>query len=79
MADSLETALRQDREYQDTLKQQNNAFKKMDRARLNRKQTAIVDAAISATSHCGAVYGAVAYWYGLKDGIRLSAELCEII
>ncbi len=79
MADSLETVLRQSREYQDTLKQQDNAFKKMDRARLSRKQTAIVDTAISATNHCGAVYGTVAYRHGLKDGIRLSAELCEII
>lgn len=79
MANSLETALRQDHEYQDTLKQQNNAFRKMDNAKLSRKQAAIVDTAISATNHCGAVYGAAAHRHGLKDGIRLSAELCEII
>ena len=79
MADSLETALRQDHEYQDILKQQSNAFKKMDNAKLSRKQTAIVDMAISTTNHCGAVYGAIAYRHGLKDGIQLSGELCGII
>ncbi len=79
MADSLEASLRKNREYQDTLKQQNIAFKKMDNAKLSRKQTAIVDMAISTTNHCGAVYGAIAYRHGLKAGIQLSAELCGII
>ena len=79
MADSLENALKQDMEYQDILKKQNSAFRKMDNAKLSRKQTAIVDMAISTTNHCGAVYGAAAYRHGLKDGIKLSAELCEII
>ncbi len=79
MADSLETILRQDREYQHTLKQQNAAFHKMDNAKLSQKQAAIVDMAISATNHCGAVYGATAYRHGLKDGIRLLSELYKII
>jgi hypothetical protein len=51
----------------------------MDNAKLIRKQTAIIDMAISATNHCGAVYGAIAYRHGLKDGIQLLAELCGII
>ena len=51
----------------------------MDNAKLGQKQAAIVDVAISTTNHCGAVYGAVAYRHGLKDGIRLSSELYKII
>ena len=51
----------------------------MDNAKLSRKQTAIVDIAISTANHCDAIYGTIAYQYGLKDDIQLLAELRGII
>ena len=37
------------------------------------------DQAIAANNHCGAVYGAVAYRFGMEDGIRLRMEVEEIM
>lgn len=72
---ALETVLISDSNYQNTVKRQDVAIKHIG---LSSKQFTVVDRAISATNHCGAVYGAVAYKQGLKDGVKLAAEIAEI-
>lgn len=63
------------KDYQYTLKQQDKAFDRLDKAGLSGEQKTIVDRAISAANHCSTVYGAVAYRLGLQDGIRLASEV----
>lgn len=74
---ALDRAVMKSRDYQYTLKQQDEAFDILDRAGLSREQKTIVDRAISAANHCGTVYGVVAYRLGLQDGIKLMSELKE--
>lgn len=76
---ALEVALISDRNYQNTVKRQDVAFDQLDNIGLSEKQFTVVDRALSAANHCGAVYGAVAYKQGLKDGVKLAAELADII
>ena len=66
------------RAYKDTLKRQDKAFDRLDKAGLNKEQKSVVDRAISAANDCGATYGTVAYELGLQDGIKLMTELKEI-
>lgn len=75
---ALDRAVGKSKDYQDTLKRQDKAFDKLDKAGLSREQKTIVDRAISAANDCGAVYGAVAYRLGLQDGIKLMSEIREI-
>lgn len=75
---ALELALINNNKYQDTVKEQDIAIERIDELGLSSKQFKVVDQAISAANHCGAVYGSVAYKQGLKDGIKLAVELCEI-
>lgn len=77
-ANALDKTVGKSKAYQDALKQQDKAFDILDKSVLNKKQRSIVDDAISAANHCGAVYGAVAYRLGLHDGIKLIAELRKI-
>ena len=72
---ALDRAVMKSRDYQYTLKQQDEAFDSLDKAGLSGEQKTIVDRAISASNHCGTVYGAVAYRLGLQDGIRLASEV----
>lgn len=72
---ALDRAVMKSRDYQYTLKQQDEAFDRLDKAGLSGEQKTIVDKAISAANHCGTVYGAVAYRLGLQDGIRLASEV----
>ena len=74
---ALDRAVMKSRDYQYMLKQQDEAFDSLDRAGLSKEQKTIVDRAISATNHCGTVYGVVAYRLGLQDGIKLMSELKE--
>ncbi len=74
---ALDRAVGESKSYQYTLKQQDEAFDRLDKAGLSREQKTIVDRAISAANDCGAVYGAVAYRLGLQDGIRLVSEVKE--
>lgn len=46
--------------------------------KLDKNQRIIIDEAISANNHCGAMYGIAAYRLGLHDGIRLMSEVKEI-
>ncbi len=75
---ALDKAAVKSRAYKDTLKQQDKAFDRLDKAGLSREQKSIVDRAVSAANDCGAAYGAVAYELGLHDGIKLMSELKEI-
>ena len=72
---ALDRVVMKSRDYQYTLKQQDEAFDRLDKAGLSGEQKTIVDRAISAANHCGTVYGAVAYRLGLQDGIRLASEV----
>lgn len=75
---ALDKAAGKSRAYKDTLKQQDEAFDRLGKAGLSGEQKTIVDRAISAANDCGAVYGAVAYRLGLRDGIKLMSELKKI-
>lgn len=74
----LDKAVHKSRAYQQSLKQQDKAFDTLDKAKLNKEQSSIVDNVISASNACGAAYGAVAYKLGLQDGIKLMSELNSI-
>lgn len=74
----LDGILKNSVSYQRALKQQDEAFKRMEKAGLNKEQYIIVDRVISATNYCNSIYGACAYRLGLHDGIKLISELKKI-
>ena len=74
---ALDKAVSNSKTYQTTLKRQDKAFDRLEKAGLDKEQSSVVDTAISAANDCGAVYGAVAYRLGLQDGIRLASEIKE--
>ncbi len=74
---ALDKTASKSRTYKDTLKRQDKAFDRLDKAGLSKEQSAAVDKAVSATNDCGAAYGAIAYRLGLQDGIRLASEIKE--
>ncbi len=74
---ALDKAVSRSKAYQTTLKRQDKAFDRLEKAGLNKEQSSVVDTAISAANDCGAAYGAVAYRLGLQDGIRLASEIKE--
>lgn len=79
MERDIDRILRKDREYQDAVKQQDIAFDELKKLGLDKAQRLTIDRAISADNQCGAVYGAVAYQLGMKDGIKLMAEIRQIV
>lgn len=74
---ALDKTVSKSRTYKDTLKRQDKAFDRLDKAGLSKEQSAVVDKVISAANDCGAAYGAVAYRLGLQDRIRLASEMKE--
>lgn len=74
----LDRAAHKSKVYQESLKQRDKAFDSLDKAKLSKEQSSIVDNVISASNACGAAYGAAAYKLGLQDGIRLMSELNSI-
>lgn len=74
---ALDRAVRENKDYQYTLKRQDKAFDRLDNAELSKEQGAIVDKAISTANDCDAAYGAAAYRLGLQDEIRLASEVKE--
>lgn len=76
--DSLDEILAKDKDYQDALTQQQIAFDRLDELGLTKEQKGAIDQAITANNHFGAVYGAVAYRFGMEDGIRVRMELSLI-
>lgn len=79
MGRDIDRVLRKDREYRDAVKQQDIAFDELKKLGLDKVQRLTIDRAISADNQCGAVYGAVAYRLGMKDGIRLMTEIRQIV
>lgn len=77
--DSLDEILAKDKDYQDALTQQQIAFDRLDELGLTKEQKGAIDQVITANNHFGAVYGAVAYRFGMEDGIRMSVEMEEIM
>lgn len=75
METELEEELRSNQEYQQALKGQDDAVRRMDALRPGRKWERAADRAVSAANHCGAVYGTAAYRLGFRDGIRMAYEL----
>ncbi len=76
---NLDEAVRKDKEYQEALVQQKEVFDRMDALELTAEQKKVIDCAITANNHVGAMYGEVAYRIGLEDGIRLCMEMDEIM
>ncbi len=74
---ALDIVLNNDNTYQSALLQQSQAFSKMERIGLSRKQQLVIDDVISTINYCAAVYGTIAYRFGLQDGIRLTSEMEE--
>lgn len=75
----LDGVLKKDRDYQEALEQQQEAFDMLGKLNLTAEQKSVVDQAITANNHTGAVYGAVAYRCGMEDGIKLRNEMEEIM
>lgn len=71
----LDDILKDDQDYQAALAQQQEAFDRLDELALTKEQKNVIDQVITANNHCGAVYGAVAYRFGIRDGINLVYEL----
>lgn len=76
---NLDEVLKKDRDYQEALEQQQEAFDKLDKLGLTKEQKKVLDQVITENNHVGAVYGAVAYRCGMEDGIRLRMEIEEIV
>ncbi|MDE7198938.1 MAG: hypothetical protein K2O15_08635 [Lachnospiraceae bacterium] len=77
--DDLDDILKEDQDYQEAPAQQQVAFDRMDELGLTKEQKSVIDQAITANNHFGAVYGAVAYRFGMEDGIRVRVEMEEIM
>ncbi len=75
---ALEGILRNSAEFYLAQAEHSRACDKLEKASLNKKQSKKVNRALSTANNCGAVYGAIAYRQGFKDGIRLEAELKEV-
>lgn len=75
----LDEVIRKDKDYQKALEQQQVAFDKLDELGLTKEQKSVIDQAITANNDFGAVYGAVAYRFGMEDGIRVRMEMEEIM
>ena len=77
--DALDEIMAQDKDYQEALARQQVAFDRLDELELTKEQRSVIDQAITANNHFGATYGAVAYRFGMEDGVRLRVEMEKII
>lgn len=77
--DDLDEVLNKDQDYQKALAQQKEVFTMLEEVNLTAEQKRVVDEAITANNHTGAVYGTVAYRCGMEDGIRIRMEMEEIM
>ena len=75
----LDEILKRDKYYQDALEEEQAASDIMDGLNLTSEQRKAVDRVITAYNQCGAAYGAVAYRFGMKDGIRVQMEMEEVM
>lgn len=79
MGYDLDEVIRKDQDYQEALTQQQIAFDMLNELGLTKEQKSVIDQAITANNHFGAIYGAVAYRFGMEDGIRVRMEMEEIM
>ena len=77
--DALDEVVAKDKDYQEALAEQQEAFDRLDEMEFTKEQKSEIDQAIMANNHFGAVYGAVAYRFGMEDGIRIRMEMEEIM
>ena len=77
--DALDEVVAKDKDYQEALAEQQEAFDRLDEMEFTKEQKSEIDQAIMANNHFGAVYGAVAYRFGMEDGIRVRMEMEEIM
>lgn len=77
--DALDEIMAKDKDYQDALVQQQIVFDRLDEMGLTKEQRSAIDQAITVNNHFGAVYGAVAYRFGMEDGIRVRMEMEELM
>lgn len=75
----LDELLKRDKSYQEALAEEQSASDIMDSLNLTPEQKKAVDRVITAYNECGAAYGAVAYRFGMEDGIRVRMEMEEIM
>ena len=75
----LDGAVVKDKDYQEALEQQQEAFDKLEELNLTMEQKRVVDQVITANNHTGAMYGEVAYRVGMEDGIRLRMEIEDVM
>lgn len=76
---ALDEIIAKNGDYQKALVQQQAAFDMLDELELTKEQRSVIDQAITANNHFGAVYGAAAYRFGLEDGIKVRVEMDEIL
>lgn len=77
--DDLDEVLKKDKDYQEALAEQQEAFDRLDELGFTKEQKSEIDRAIMANNHFGAVYGAAAYRFGMEDGVRVRMEMEEIM
>lgn len=77
--DALDEVVAKDKDYQEALAERQEAFDRLDEMGFTKEQKSEIDQAIMANNHFGAVYGAVAYRFGMEDGIRVRMEMEEIM
>lgn len=75
---ALDDILKEDQDYQEALAQQQEFLDRVDDLGLSAEQKNVVEKMITANNHTGAVYGAVAYCFGMEDGVRFCAEMEKI-
>ena len=69
--DDLDEVLKKDKDYQEALAEQQEAFDRLDGMEFTKEQKSEIDQALMANNHFGAVYGAAAYRFGMEDGVRV--------
>ena len=77
--DDLDEVLKKDKDYQEALAEQQEAFDRLGGVEFTKEQKSEIDQALMANNHFGAVYGAAAYRFGMEDGVRVRMEMEEIM
>ena len=74
----LDEILKKDKYYREAMVEEQRTSDIMDSLNLTSEQRKAVDRVITAYNQCGAAYGAVAYRFGMEDGVRLCVEMEKI-
>ena len=75
---ALDRIVEADKEYKAALKEQDEAFSRLDQIKVSNDERKIISRAIDKNNNCGAIYGVAAYKLGLQDGLRLAMELRDM-